>query len=67
MKDISLWIKPYRDAVEQQIRLDGDARRDVDAYFARVEEFANGCADHADFATKFMQSPLYQETLNFKL
>lgn len=61
MKDISLWIKPYRDAVEQQIRLDGDARRDVDAYFARVEEFANGCTDHADFATKFMQSPLYQE------
>lgn len=61
MKDISLWIKPYRDGVEQQIRLDGDARRDVDAYFTRVEEFAMGCADHADFATKFMQSPLYQE------
>ena len=63
MKDISLWIKPYRDGVEQQIRLDGDARRDVDAYFARVEDFAMGCADHADFATKFMQSPSIRSIL----
>jgi hypothetical protein len=55
------WIKPYRDVVEQQFRLDDAARKDVDDFFARLEQMAAGQRDQAAFATAFMQSPLYQE------
>lgn len=55
------WIKPYRDVVEQQFRLDDAAQQDVDGFFARLEQMAAGQKDQAAFATAFMQSPLYQE------
>lgn len=55
------WIKPYRDAIDLQFRLDEAAQRDVDQFFGRVGQMAAGYADQAAFATAFMQSPLYQE------
>ncbi len=59
MNDI--WIKPYRDVVEQQFRLTDEARRDFDDLFSRMGNLAAQCPDQAVFATKFMQSPLYGE------
>ena len=33
----------------------------IDAYFEKVEEFAKGCSDVADFESKFQSSPLASE------
>lgn len=55
------WLKPYRDAVEQQFRLTDEARRDIDDLFRRIGDLAAHCADQASFTTQFMQSPLYGE------
>ena len=61
MTDKNIWIKPYRDAIEQQFRLDAAAQHDVDTFFNRLQGMADSCSDQGTFATTFMQSPLYQE------
>ena len=58
------WIKPYRDAIDQQYKLDDVAQQDVDFYFTKLEKYAAGFPDQGSFATQFLQSPLYQEYTN---
>ena len=58
------WIKPYRDAIDQQYKLDDAAQQDVDFYFTKLEKYAAGFPDQGSFATQFLQSPLYQEYTN---
>ena len=58
------WIKPYRDAIDQQYKLDDVAQQDVDFFFTKLEKFAAGFPDQGSFATQFLQSPLYQEYTN---
>lgn len=58
------WIKPYRDVVEQQFRLDAAAKEEAETFFTRLGQLAATCNDQGTFATTFMQSPLYQEYTN---
>ena len=55
------WVKPYRDVINTQYKLDEAGKQEFDAYFARVEAFAATCSDQAAFTTQYTQSPLYQE------
>ena len=47
------WIKPYRDAIDQQYKLDDVAQQDVDFYFTKLEKYAAGFPDQGSFATSF--------------
>ena len=58
-------IKPYRDSLEQQYRLDDAARKEVDDFFVRLEQMASTCKDPADFTTRFTQGPMFQEYNGF--
>ncbi len=55
------WIKPYRDALEQQYKLTAEAQKDVDDYFERLEQMARQCKDQAEFTTLFLEDPMYKE------
>lgn len=61
----SEWIKPYRDTLEQQYRLDSAAQQEVDEFFGRLEQMASTCKDPAEFTNQFMQGPMFKEYNGF--
>jgi len=55
------WVKPYRDVIDAQYKLDEVGKQEFDAYFARVDVMAATCSDQVTFTQQYMQSSLYQE------
>ncbi len=59
--NIKEWVKPYRETVEHQFKLNEEAEKEFNSLFERMEQMAAGCPDQMTFANEFLKSELYTE------
>lgn len=57
-------VKSRYDAINVVYDLTEDLKKEVDALFGKIYEFASKCSDVMDFESKFSSSPLNQEYIN---